>query len=314
MKYRHDSLSRSELDTSRDKVAMMDDSELEQAIFDDWREADVAGSAVSPGLQTRLKRRIDIGLGLRPRPVVVAWRVIRIACVIMLPIFIAATAILYFREAAISPDMFTVSTNYGEQSTVMLPDSSVVCLNGNAKLMCCQSRFRGDERNIDFTGEAYFDIAKDAEHPFVINSRGLKITVLGTKFNLDARDNADCAVLCLDEGLVLLTSSLTGESVEVHPREKAVLTYSDGRIALGGVTPDDNIQAWRTGKLVFNDEPLSRVFEVMGRYYDYTLTVDDPGMLDMRFTGTIPSDDMVMAVAVLEKAFGTRFTMIHNHR
>ncbi|MDE7443309.1 MAG: FecR domain-containing protein [Muribaculaceae bacterium] len=309
-KYRYDSLSAAELDESRDKVDMMDDRQLDQVIYDDWKDsATEVSDPVSDIVRRKLKHRIDVGLGLRPGPWTIVWRVLRTACVIMLPLFIAATIIFYNREESLLPDTISVATRHGERSMVTLPDSSVVTLNGASNLTCCQGAFRSDERNINFTGEAYFNIYKDPDHPFVITACGLKVTVLGTKFNLEARPEADCATIYLDEGLVLLTSSLTGESVEVHPREKAVLNYADGSIALSNHSPYDNTLAWLSGKLVFSDEPLGNVFKEMKKYYGYTLGTDDESMLEARFTGTIPSDDMTMAVAVLEKAFGAHFVL-----
>ncbi len=265
-KYRSDALSQAELDQSREQAAMMDDSSLDKVIFDDWcsTASDYDSVDVPSGSQRRIKRRIDSGLGLVRSPWVVVWKAVRIAAVVLLPLFVVATAVLYFHEEELQPSVVTVATQFGERTTVTLPDSSVVRLNGSTSLACDYSGFIDAGRSVEFVGEAYFDITKDPEHPFTVSTANMQVTVLGTKFNLEARKGADKAVLYLEEGLVRMTSNITGETVEVHPNERAVMSYADGHISVMEMHPDDNTMAWINGRLVFRDEPMTNVFEVMG--------------------------------------------------
>lgn len=309
-KYRYNILTDAELEESRKKVSQSDESELEQAIFEDWKESVGADNVHIPDdAKSRIKNRIDSNIGLTNHLWTHVWHFIKVACVILLPLAIATSVFFYYRSTNNDGARFCFATNRGELSTVTLPDSSVVTLNKETTIICYPDSFSRKVRNVIFDGEAYFNVAKDPAHPFVINTRELKVTVMGTKFNLDARNTADHATLYLEEGLVRLTSKLNGESVEIHPNEKAILSYADGRITIVDNKADNNILAWRTGWLEFHDEPLGEVLNTLGRYYNYDLSTENEMLLDSKFTGTIPSDDITLATAILEKAFGTKLKL-----
>lgn len=308
-KYRTDSLTSRELEESRDRAAAMTDSELSNAMRDDWDEMEPDGVLIPDGAKELIKHRIDAGLGLNRRTWGVRiWQAVRVASVILLPLFVVATVWLYTHGGSVTDDMISVSTFARQRSEVILPDSSVVTLNGASTLNYSQNAFHGDARNVVFRGEGFFNIAKDSSHPFVVSAHGLTVTVKGTRFNLSARDDAKSAHLYLEEGLVEMTSELTGEVVEVRPGESATLSYADGHIVLSAGASGDNIMAWMNGGLAFNDSELADVLDAMCAHYGCTVEVNDESALGSRFTGTIPADDLNLAVAILEKIFNIGIT------
>lgn len=107
----------------------------------------------------------------------------------------------------------------GGNKKVILSDSSIVWLKGNSSILYSKE-FSDETRNVKLTGEALFEIAKDADRPFIIECGGLKATVLGTSFNIKSNDD-DIEVFVLT-GKVALSSEGNSEDLIVHPNEKAV--------------------------------------------------------------------------------------------
>ncbi len=91
----------------------------------------------------------------------------------------------------------------------------------------------------------FFNITKDPRHPFAVNATGLKVTVMGTKFNLKAVRKDPEAVLYLKSGLVSLLSEKSGKNAIVHPGEKAVLNYGNGHISIS--QPDTRMKTYWHG-------------------------------------------------------------------
>lgn len=116
----------------------------------------------------------------------------------------------------------------GGNKKVILSDSSIVWLKGNSSIFYSKE-FSDEARNVKLTGEALFEIAKDADRPFIIECGGLKATVLGTSFNIKSNED-DIEVFVLT-GKVALSSEGSSEDLIVHPNEKAVYHTAGNQLA-----------------------------------------------------------------------------------
>ena len=94
---------------------------------------------------------------------------------------------------------------YAEVRTILLPDSTEVTLNRYSTLTC-PVRFKGKNRNVSLSGEAYFEVRKDARHPFIVQADEVEVKVLGTHFNLEAYPDDPEIKTTLLEGAVAVTS------------------------------------------------------------------------------------------------------------
>lgn len=257
-KYRNDSLTPDELRCLREKVNLVSDDRLEDSLRETW-EAVEASSADIYRL-SKLKERIDEQLFPTKRIVPLYWKVLRIAAAILLPLFMIATVYLYQENTVLSQKDFVASTGEGEQVTISLPDGTQVTLNAGSRLSYNLSDYNSDERQIKFDGEGYFRVAKNPSSPFSIVAKGLKVSVLGTTFNLRARSSDAMAELSLEEGSVRFLALKTGQNVILSPNQKGILDQKRGTLTVEEERHVTDASAWRRGELVFRNIPFAEVF------------------------------------------------------
>ena len=173
-----------------------------------------------------------------------------------------------------NPQTNTVNIPRGGEYQLFLPDGTKVWLN-SATSITYPIRFTGNQRKIRINGEAYLEVAKDAAHPFVVETRTQTIQVLGTHFNINTYQN-DRTVTTLEEGSVLV-SSLRGskQSVLLKPGQQSVNTNT-----LTVEAADlESALAWKNGLMVFKHTPLKTVLAEISRWYD----------VDVVYNGTPPT-------------------------
>jgi hypothetical protein len=178
----------------------------------------------------------------------------------------------YSLEKPIDPKiigMNTVSTPYGGQYKVLLPDGSKVYLNAGSTISY-PFFFDQKTRSVSLSGEAYFEVAKDKSRPFVVsvprtvNVPDQKITVLGTHFNISAYPDERAYTTTLLEGSVKVSSSEKNISEVLVPGQQAVLAKT---LKIGPADTDGAL-AWKNGVFYFANQPIDRVMRELERWYN----------------------------------------------
>ena len=121
-------------------------------------------------------------------------------------------------------DMQTVST-LAECRSIQLPDGTKVTLNHFSSLTYPE-RFRGKRREVTLNGEAYFEVSKNAEHPFIVQAEAVRVQVLGTHFNIESYPNDPEVKTTLFEGSVAVTIANNPERIILRPNESAIYNLS----------------------------------------------------------------------------------------
>lgn len=191
----------------------------------------------------------------------------------------------------------TFQTGVGERSTFTLPDGSVVTLNTATVL---RTRADGDRRLLYLDrGQAYFRVAKDKRHPFVVTAAGRAITAVGTAF--DVRVDGQALAVTLVEGKVKVDAPVRPPSspedkpplqtTELAPGNRLVATLQTPAMT---VTPTDTAKetSWLTGWLNFDDEPLGEVVAEFNRYSPRKIVLADASLADVPVSGRFESDDV----------------------
>lgn len=153
------------------------------------------------------------------RKAFVTWS--RVAAVIF-PFFVLFTIVLVSQITGGKQNTVSVATIDDESATFRLPDGSEVVLEENSTLTFEPSDFRSNNRKITFTGNAYFTITKDPEHPFTIMTPDVEVRVKGTSFNLKARPDRKYDELSLDNGCVEFIPRSTGKLVMMNPGDEII--------------------------------------------------------------------------------------------
>ena len=175
-----------------------------------------------------------------------------------------------------------IQTLDNEQRTVHLEDGTTVVLNENSSFQYLASFSDQDERKVFLSGEAYFEVAKDKEHPFIIESDFTKVVVLGTAFNVRAYPQEDFTEVEVVEGKVKFEAK-DGSMVEVLTQQQRATLYTK----TGEVNRKDktsNAQAWHSNKLIFIDQSFRSILQDLERSYDVQIDASQLNILDCKFS------------------------------
>ena len=158
----------------------------------------------------------------------------------------------------------TISTPNGGQYQLALPDGSLVWLNATSSIHFPTS-FAGKERRVEITGEAYFEIAKNRDMPFVVSVNGAEVQVLGTHFNVNAYNDEDNLKTTLLEGSVKFVS---GADISLlKPGQQSQLA-SNGLVKVISNVDVDEVIAWKNGMFGFENAGIETVMRQLSRWYD----------------------------------------------
>jgi ferric-dicitrate binding protein FerR (iron transport regulator) len=171
----------------------------------------------------------------------------------------------------------TVTTPRGGQYQLLLADGSKVWLNSASSIRFPVS-FTGDARRVEVSGEAYFEVAKNASMPFKVDVAGKnEIEVLGTHFNINSYVDEGSIKTTLLEGSVKVTSLKTQESKLITPGQQAQVN-TNGQIAINKKADLDKVMAWKNGYFNFDGADTRTVMQLLSRWYD----------VDVVYEGAIP--------------------------
>ncbi len=159
----------------------------------------------------------------------------------------------------------TLSTGRGETYQVRLPDGSSITLNSASSLTYATSLNGRGERIVELKGEAYFDVAKDPKHPFIVKTGGQEVKVLGTRFNISDYYTDSETKTTLLEGKVKVTSKNANNSEILNPGQQTVLSAQGLRVKNG--VDLEEVVAWKKGYFKFNGS-LEQIMQKVARWYD----------------------------------------------
>ena len=151
---------------------------------------------------------------------------------------------------------YEVITAAGQRAQTVLPDGSKVWLNASSKIVYHNSLWSSD-RQIDLSGEAYFEVSHDKHAPFIVNSKQIKTCVLGTKFNVRARQDENRVVTTLLQGLVRVDSPRTEENgYLLKPGQTLNVNTDTYQAELIEYNQPTDVLLWINGKLEFKQQSL----------------------------------------------------------
>lgn len=200
-------------------------------------------------------------------------------------------------------EVITVSleTPRGGQYRITLPDGTKVFMNSNSQLRY-PVQFKGDKREVELKGEAYFEVVHNKDKPFIVRSGEQQIRVLGTKFNINSFEAIIATTLV--EGRVSVQYQGHHKEVILQPGQQS--RASKQHMEVQKVLTDDYI-GWTQNLFVFNDMPLTEIMKQLERWYD--VDTDFPiSFKDEKFFAEIPRDRKLSQVLQdLEKAGNYKF-------
>ncbi|PXY46634.1 FecR family protein [Flavobacterium hydrophilum] len=199
-----------------------------------------------------------------------------------------ANQIVYFGKAENDVIVYnSLKVPYGKTFKLILSDGTVVNLNSGTTIRYPEQFGISGKRTVYLTGEAFFEVAKDKEHPFIVNANQVDIEVLGTKFNVNAYPETSTVNSVLVEGSIqMYDKENPSNAVLLKPNQMAVWQNNSKKITTKSVDPAF-YSAWTKGELTFKDTPFSTIVKIIQRSYDVEIINENSDLARQTFTGTI---------------------------
>ncbi len=215
--------------------------------------------------------------------------------------WVSITMIRFIQEGSFKSANIIASQENVLQDT--LPDGSAILLNENSTLKFAK-KFNSDERKVELTGEAFFEVDPDSTKPFIVDTDMGQIRVLGTSFQVKGFPESDLEVF-VEEGRVELSGvnhDGEGTFLILNPGERGIIKYSGGELVLGGnLQPDDLF--WVNRKLIFEETKLSLVFELLRIHYSSKIEIQNENILDCLLSATFNDETVDQILAVIAISF-----------
>ncbi|MGV8093175.1 MAG: FecR family protein [Mangrovibacterium sp.] len=200
------------------------------------------------------------------------------------------SVIHYTGDETVRKALTQVVVPFGKISNIQLSDGTRIWLNAGSQLLFPQT-FEGKERKVYLTGEAYFDVARNKNKPFIVSTNSMNVTVTGTEFNLRDHASDNEVEVVLVEGEVSLKENsrldLFAKETKLKPDQRAVFNKSDSKVMVESDIDSRYYTSWRKGLLEFRRESILRVFEQLARYYHVRFVTEESVELNKRISGKL---------------------------
>lgn len=219
----------------------------------------------------------------------------RVAAILIIPLALAFFTIFYFHNIDSSEKLAyaEIQCPLGVRTKFELPDGSTGFLNSGSTLRFPAS-FSG-QRTVAVSGEAFFNVAHNEQYPFIVETKHLKIRVLGTEFNVVAYADDTQEEVILNKGKVDILSSNGELFCSLRPDQSVVFDPLSYTVQKRDVEAQQYI-GWTEGKLIFRHENMKQVAERLGRWYNAEIVIEDTEILDYVFRATFidePLDEVL---------------------
>ncbi len=214
-----------------------------------------------------------------------------------------------------------ISTKKGSRTKIQLPDGSTVWLNADSRLNYDKS-FNINLREVQLTGEAFFDVVKNTQKPFIIHTQSAEIKVVGTQFNVKSYPGDRTTETSIVKGQVEITlTKHDNKKYFLKPNQKMVVLNDENLLQenesinkkletnsiplLQNLTykPGDTVSveaAWTVDKLSFVDESFDEVSKKMERWYNVEINFKTNNLADLRLTGSFKNENLQQALQALQ--------------
>lgn len=178
-----------------------------------------------------------------------------------------------------------------------MPDGSNVWIH-SATSLTYNTNYYSKNRNVRLNGEAYFDVAHDKDHPFVVETEGMKITVHGTKFNVESFLGSENTFVSLKEGSVSLETK--AETRFLHPGEVGTFNKRNGRLQIekGDI---ELAVSWASNQIVFKNRPLNEICPLLSKWYNVKINLSPELQEQYRYTFTLRHEPLEEIMRIMSR-------------
>ena len=244
----------------------------------------------------------------------------RVAAVIILPLFVYSVYLtsrtLKNTQIGTSQAVLqTIKTPVGMQTDFLLPDGSHVWLNSGSVFKYPAS-FAKDTRQVELIGEAFFDVVKDASHPFLVKAGKMNVEVKGTRFNIINYPEDPLTELILESGSVRLFSGDYNNQKTIafiKPGELAILDNAQNKLSVSQVDVE-KYTAWKEGMLIFREDQMDEVARKLNRWFNVEIVLQSSELKDYVYTATYRDETLPQILELLKISAPIKYNIIERKR
>ncbi|MDT7830339.1 DUF4974 domain-containing protein [Pricia sp. S334] len=227
--------------------------------------------------------------------------------------FLKGNQLLYYGTPTTEELGFnTLSVPYKKQFKLILGDGTKVHLNAGTTLKYPVQFKSGSEREVFLDGEGYFEVARDQEHPFIVNTNALNIQVLGTEFNVSAySDDVNISTVLVEGSVGFFERDETFDAIKsqrLDPGHIANWQKKDGSMQIEE-TDTDLYTGWMEGKIIFNHTPFKKIRKILERNYNVVISNGYEELDEVRFTASFDTETIEQVLHTFSKNYPMRYTV-----
>jgi ferric-dicitrate binding protein FerR (iron transport regulator) len=228
-------------------------------------------------------------------------RIAAVAAILIIGIF----SIYYILGTGFNQNRIEI-TSIERGKEIVLADGSKVWLNKNT-VLTYPDKFDKNTRNVELSGEAFFEIAKNTTKPFIVNMSNASVTVVGTSFNINSKEN--------ETEIVVATGTVKVSDTD-NSKSKLITVGYSAKISDNNIekykTSSPNYLAWKTGEFVFKDTPINQVVKDLNSYYESQIVLNND-KIECLFTATFIKANLEDIVDVLKLTCDIKITKEDNN-
>jgi transmembrane sensor len=302
-KYLRDEASSEEIE--RLLALIRNDRSMQDIFEDQLRKSD---PEIDVNVQQKIFSNIRQNISSKNEPHFIQknWKkVLQWAAILILPI-VSALSVYYFMQTQQGNNHPTVIiAGYGEKAEVVLPDGSRVWINSGSKITY-NDEFNRKQRPVYLEGEAYFEVTKDKERPFIVKTESMFVEALGTSFNIRSYSEDQQAFAVLIEGKIKVSAS--GQEQILSENQRAIFNKSTQTLTTDMVRSGDFVQ-WKSGNLYFDNQSFEDIARTLSRIFNVDIQFASDKLRSIRFSGTLGMSSIRNTLDILSLTSPMRYEM-----
>lgn len=294
----------------------------------------------------KLNNKIQLDSGFQKKLISLKKHyILRVAASIAVLLTVGSLLLIHYMNQGKSEDVafHSLKVPKGSRAFLTLEDGTKIWLNAESELKYPKA-FSKTERKVILSGEAYFDVTKSKQRPFVVMTRDIKIDVLGTAFNVKAYPDDDLVETTLDRGLINVHSlniSSKSQTIQLKPKQTLRFYKSDEKVEVASIQEEksdesnkisevprkipikkivvvenantDFYTSWKDDRLVFKSKPLIDLAVILERWYDVNIEIIDNEIDSLTFTGEFKNETVEQALEALKGASKINYEINKNN-
>ena len=198
----------------------------------------------------------------------------------------------------------TMSVSNGQKADIILADGTKVYINSDSRIVY-DNTYNKKTRMVSLEGEAYFEVAKDKEKPFIVKANGINVQALGTSFNIHAHKDDKSVAVILISGKVKVDDGR--HEAYMKPNERLVCNLTNGQFEKSELHPNASYLLWRSNELAFYGESFEEICTMLTRMYNCKFIFKNEKVKQYTYHGIIKNSSLNNVLEYISQAGGINY-------